>query len=246
VTRTVVIDAFPERAGRYVRDHVVVAVDVIRATTTAVTAVALGRRCFPVATVAEAHALRARLPGALLVGELGGEVPAGFDLGNSPAALARRTDVERTVILLSSSGTKLLDAAREAPAVYLASLRNAAAVGTALHAWQGSIAVIGAGSRGEFRMEDALGCAWVAAGLLDAGWAPADARTREIVERWRDAPATVCASGRSADYLRRTGQQDDLEFVLAHVNDLDVACGLVDGEVVALPPPAQRAAGGAA
>src|SRR6266511_4253907 len=70
--KTVVIDCFPESAARYVDDHVIVAVDVIRATTTATTAVALGRRCFPVPSLEAALPLAARLDNPLIVGEPGG------------------------------------------------------------------------------------------------------------------------------------------------------------------------------
>ncbi len=233
---TVVIDAFPERARRYVDGHVVVAVDVIRATTTAVTAVAGGRRCFPVTSVAAALRLRARLGDPLLIGELHGEVPESFDGGNSPAALAVRTDVSRAVVLLSSSGTKLLHSARNAEVVYLACFRNAAALARHLAGRYRRIAVIGAGSRGEFRREDQVCCAWVAGALMDAGYEATDARTREIVTRWRAAPASVCAEGRSADFLRRTDQLADLAFVLEHVNDVEGVFALRDGEVVAVPP----------
>ena len=44
---TVVIDCFPESAKKYRDSHAIVAVDVIRATTTVVTAVSLGWECFP-------------------------------------------------------------------------------------------------------------------------------------------------------------------------------------------------------
>jgi len=233
--RTVVIDAFPESADRYVADHAIVAVDVIRATTTAVTSLALGRRCFPVASRAAAFELRARLEDALLAGELHGLTPEGFDVGNSPAMLLGRSDVHRPLILLSSSGTKLVHAARNAPAVYLACFRNAAAVARHLAGQPRRIAVIGAGSRGEFRKEDQICSAWVAAGLLEAGYEAADARTAEIVDRWGEAPAAACAEGASADYLRRSKQLADLDFVLTHVNDVDTACILVAGEVIALP-----------
>jgi 2-phosphosulfolactate phosphatase len=234
---TVVIDALPESARRWVATHAVVAVDVIRATTTAVTAVALGRRCFPVSSIAAAHGLRAQLDGALLAGELNGNTPRGFDLGNSPAAIAQRTDIHRPLILLSSSGTQLLDAARTAPAVYLACFRNAVALGRQLAGQHPRIAVIGAGSRGEFRIEDQICCAWVAAALLEAGYEAADVSTREVVARWRSAPATAAATGRSAEYLRRTHQMQDLDFVLGHVNDLDMCCTLAEDEIVALPAP---------
>jgi len=234
VRGTVVIDALPERAGRYVADHAVVAIDVIRATTTAVTVATLGRRCFPVPSVEDALRLRARIGDALLGGELQGDTPEGFDVGNSPVALAARDDVDRPLILLSSSGTRLLHAVRHADAVYVACLRNAAAVARHLVGRHRRIAVIGAGSRGEFRREDKVCCAWIAAALVDAGYAPADASTARLVARWGTAGVAACAHGRSADYLRRTDQLADLDFVLAHVNDLDEAFALAGDEVVAV------------
>jgi len=234
VRGTVVIDAFPERAGRYVADHAVVAIDVIRATTTVVTVATLGRRCFPVPSIEDALRLRARLGDALLGGELHGDTPAGFDVGNSPAALAARDDVDRPLILLSSSGTRLLHAVRDAGAVYVACLRNAAAVARHLVGRHRRIAVLGAGSREEFRKEDRVCCAWIAAALVESGYEPADARTAGLVARWGSAPAAACAGGRSADYLRRTDQLADLDFVLTHVNDLDEAFALAGDEVVAV------------
>ena len=233
--RTVVIDALPERAPRYVADHAVVAIDVIRATTTAVTVVALGRRCFCVPSIPEALRVRGGLDGALLGGELGGRTPDGFDVGNSPTTLAARTDVHRPLVLLSSSGTRLLHAVRDAENVYLACFRNAAAVARHVAIRHRRIALIGAGSRGQFRTEDQICCAWIAALLLEAGYEVANARTSAVVARWGGAPAAACASGASADYLRRSDQVADLDFVLTHVNDLDsVVTLLADGEVVAL------------
>src|SRR5215218_7863176 len=122
--RTVVIDCFPESLPRYREGHAIVAIDVIRATTTAVTGVALNRRCFPTPSLEVAVPLAARLDNPLLVGELGGNMPYGFDLTNSPAALACRSDVSRPMILLSTSGTKVLSKAKGCDAVYVACLRN--------------------------------------------------------------------------------------------------------------------------
>src|ERR1017187_2000053 len=99
---SVVIDCFPESAPRYNHGYAIVAVDVIRATTTIATAVSLGRRCFPVASREAAWGLSAGLHNPLLAGELGGVVPAGFEMDNSPAELAQRTDNSRPLILLSS------------------------------------------------------------------------------------------------------------------------------------------------
>jgi 2-phosphosulfolactate phosphatase len=193
----------------------------MRATTTAVTIVWSGRRCLPVPSVEAAHAVAARLDRPLLVGEWGGESPDGFDLQNSPSAMEARTDIERPAVLLSTSGTRLLFEATSADAVYAASLRNVSAQVAYLAEHHPKVAVIGAGTKGEFRREDQFGCARIAAGLLDAGYRADDDRTLEIVERWRDAPVEACADGRSAEYLRRTGQLDDLEFVLTRIDDVD-------------------------
>jgi len=83
------------------------------------------------------------------------------------------------------------------------------------------VAVIGAGSRAQFREEDQLCCAWIAEGLLGLGYEPQDDRTADIISRWSGAPLTEITRGASADYLRRTNQIKDLEFILTHVNDLD-------------------------
>jgi 2-phosphosulfolactate phosphatase len=228
----VVIECFPESAPRYRSDHAIVVIDVIRATTTAITAASLGRRVFPVPSIEAAVPLAARLDRPLLVGELGGNMPYGFDVTNSPAALAERTDVERPMILLSTSGTKLLDAAGGAEGVYPACLRNVSALAAHLVREHENVAVIGAGTRGEFREEDQLCCSWIAARLLDAGFEPARIDTERLVERWRDSPVDGLTVSNSVTYLRDTGQLQDLDFILAHVDDIDEVYAYDGTEIV--------------
>jgi 2-phosphosulfolactate phosphatase len=236
MARRVVIDCFPSSAARYTRDHAIVAVDVIRATTLAVTAVAAGRRCFVAADLAGAFSLREGLGGAILAGELKGDMPDGFDLNNSPSDLDLRTDTEVPVVTLSTSGTRLmLEAARSRHGAYAACFRNYSATARHLATHQGPVAVIGAGSRSEFREEDQMCCAWIAGQLVEAGFQPADQGTADIIERWRGAPASACDAGASVGYLRRTGQLRDRDFILGHVDDLQTICGLDGNEIVRLP-----------
>jgi 2-phosphosulfolactate phosphatase len=229
---TVIIDCFPECAARYRSGHAVVAIDVVRATTTAITAVAAGRRCFVVPTVEAAFRLAAKLDHPLLVGEQRGVMPEGFDINNSPAALLARDDLHRPAILLSSSGTRLCHEAQACEAAYLACLRNYASVARHLAGRFANIAVIGAGTKGEFREEDQMCCAWVADILTDLGYQPDGRTTEAIIERWRGATAEDWVHGKSAAYLRRSGQLEDLEFILDHVDDLDALFALRDGEVI--------------
>jgi 2-phosphosulfolactate phosphatase len=230
--KTLVIDCFPESVQSYKNGYAIVAVDVIRATTTAVTAAALGRKCFPVQSLEAAVPLAARLTNPLLVGELGGSMPYGFDLNNSPADLECRTDIHRPMILLSTSGTRVICGSEEWQAVYVACLRNYRALIAYLAEHHPTVALIGAGSRGEFREEDQLCCAWIAEGLLAAGYQPQNGRTSAIIKRWSGVPVDVITEGASADYLRNSGQVRDLEYILTHVNDLNEVYRFERGQVV--------------
>ena len=221
MTKEVVIDCFPESLENYRNGYAIVAVDIIRATTTAVTGVALGRRCFPAPTLEAAVPLAAKLTNPLLMGELGGSMPYGFDMNNSPAKLESRTDIHRPMLLLSTSGTRLICGAQESQAMYVACLRNYRATAVYLAAHHPKVAVIGAGSRGEFREEDQLGCAWIAEILLSNGYEPQDPRTISIIEQWSGASVEAIVEGASAEYLRNSGQSEDLDFILTHVDDLD-------------------------
>jgi 2-phosphosulfolactate phosphatase len=234
MSETVVIDCFPSNVVRYAPDHAIVAVDVIRATTVAVTAVAEGRRCFAAADLADAFALRDRIGGALLAGEQKGDMPVGFDLNNSPADLVLRSDGARPLVMLSTSGTDLMLAAGRSPNVALvACFRNFSAVAKRLVIHPGPVAIIGAGSRKEFREEDQMCCAWVAELLVKAGFRPAGRQTSEIIERWRGVPAAACDASNSVGYLRRSGQLRDRDFIVSHVDDLDLVCSIEGNEIVA-------------
>ena len=231
MAKTVVIDCFPESARRY-RQYAVVAIDVIRATTTAITAAAAGWRCFPVPTLEAAREAADRLEDPLLCGEVAGIMPPGFHLNNSPAAVAERSDVHRPLILLSSSGTRLIYEGRYCDEVYVACFRNYRAVANHVAARHERVALIGAGSLRQFREEDQMCCAWIADLLLASGFTPENSGTMDIIGRWRGVPANACAAFQSAEYLRRSRQTRDLDFTLSHINDLDASYTVQNGEVV--------------
>lgn len=231
--KTFLIDCLPESAHRCKNGWAVVAVDVIRATTMAITAVSMGRRCYPVDTLDAAFRLAGKLDNPLLAGELAGEMPAGFEMNNSPAELANRRDISRPLIMLSSSGTRLIMNARGCDALYLGCFRNSASLSRRLgRGTHSKIALLGAGSRGEFREEDQIGCAWIGAKLVEAGYFPSNKRTLEILNRWGAADASACLVSRSVGYLRKTNQLADLDFILDKIDDLEETFILQNEEVV--------------
>ena len=233
--KSVVIDYLPECVQRYRPEWAVVAVDVIRATTTAITGAATGRRCFPVPTIEAALALAQAFDNPLLAGESGGKLPAAFEMDNSPAELVDRTDTDRPLVLVSSSGTKVVHEAAGCEAIYLASFRNYSVLADYIAARHARVAVIGAGSLGEFREEDQICCAWIAAGLMRRGYVSENPETEALVRRWRGARPEACMVSRSVDFLRRTGRMRDLDFVLTHIDDLKSVFTVRDGEVHMIP-----------
>ena len=219
--KVVAIDYSDSGFGFEGRWSSVVAVDVIRAATTAITAVTGGRRCFPVPSLEAAVPLAARLDNPLLAGELGGAMPYGFELQNSPAAIATREDVERPLLLLSTSGTRLMHEAAQNHVTYAACLRNAAAQARHLAARDESVLLVGAATRGEFREEDMLCCARIGRALVEGGYRARDAQTEEIIERWGAADDDAFVCGASVAYLDATNQRADLDFILGHIDDLE-------------------------
>ena len=146
-------------------------------------------------------------------------------------------------MLVSSSGTKLIHEATGCEAVYLGCFRNHSVLAGYLTQRHARVAVIGAGSKGEFREEDQICCAWIAAGLMGRGHLPASPQTADVVRRWRDAPPGACLGSRSVDFLRRTSQLGDLDFILTHIDDRREVFEVRDGEVKVIREPARTTGG---
>src|SRR5262249_17947241 len=114
---------------------VCVVFDVLRATSSMVTALANGAAAiFPVAEISEALALRRDRPDLLLAGEregvrisrdLSDGVP--FDFGNSPREFTRDKVQGRTIAMTTTNGTRALRACARASKVFIGSFLNLAA-----------------------------------------------------------------------------------------------------------------------
>jgi 2-phosphosulfolactate phosphatase len=143
-----------------------IVVDVLRATSTIVQALASGyRRVLCCAEVDEALALREEVSDAVLAGErLAASIP-GFDLGNSPRDFLEPRG--ETLILTTTNGTRaVIAAAARCDAVLLGSLLNLDAVAAAACAGGEDVTVVCAGVEGERALDDAY-CAGRIAELLN-------------------------------------------------------------------------------
>jgi 2-phosphosulfolactate phosphatase len=241
VSKSFAIDALPERAAHYRGDHALVVVDVFRATTVILTALAHGHDVHPAGSVSEALSAAAELPDPVLMGEQRGLMPSGFQLDNSPAAI-EKLEGRQPIVLLTSSGTVLLSNCEGAAAVYVACLRNLHATADHLAAHEHRVALLGAGTQGQPRPEDQLVCAWIGGYLEDHGFAPETDRTNQELRRYRGADISQVIEGSvSTTWLRSVHKNDDVDFVLRHVDDLTCVAMFDDGRVRLL----SRAASGA-
>lgn len=137
-------------------------VDVLRASTSLITALAHGaREAMPVGEVEDARRLAAARAGALLAGERGSDPPAGFDLGNSPLEFTRERVGGRTLVFTTSNGTRALLAVRQAAAIGVAGFVNLTAAADWACGQGRDVVVVCAGELGERSFEDE-----VCAGLL--------------------------------------------------------------------------------
>jgi 2-phosphosulfolactate phosphatase len=107
---------------------VVAIIDVFRAFTTAAVALANGAsRIIMVSGVEEALALRDAGIVDLVMGEVQGAAPIGFDLGNSPFEASRIDFTGKTVVQRTSAGTRGIAAANHATRLYASALVTAKA-----------------------------------------------------------------------------------------------------------------------
>ena len=113
----------------------VVAVDVLRAFTTAAYAFAAGaRQIFLCGDVDEALAFKAANSGVLAMGEDHGRRIAGFDFSNSPVEVSKAKLAGVTLVQRTSAGTRGVVAAGAATRLWCASLVTASATAAAVGA----------------------------------------------------------------------------------------------------------------
>jgi 2-phosphosulfolactate phosphatase len=195
---------------------VAVVIDVLRATTTMIHALAAGcRAVLPCAEVEEARELASRLqPGpVLLAGERGGRPLEGFDLGNSPGEFTPARCRGRTLILTTSNGTRALLRAAPAERVLVAAFVNLSAVCEQLGRDARPIHVVCAGEGGEVALEDTLLAGALVERLCGAGPLSINDGARLawdcFAQHRGDLPGAI-AAGHGGARMRELGYDDDV------------------------------------
>ncbi|KAF1086451.1 putative 2-phosphosulfolactate phosphatase [Sporotomaculum syntrophicum] len=225
--------------------------DVLRATSTIVTALASGyRRVYPVADAGTALVM-AHKHGFVPAGERGGDKIAGFPHGNSPLEFIGGPNVGisndaqkcNVLILTTTNGTKAIRWAESAYKVFTGSLLNARAVAQAVLREGLDVSLVCAGTGGRFSLEDTLGAGFVFMEImkhlngedssrLAAGMAVDDLpiAAYELARFYYHDPLSGLMAGRHGQRLLRRGLEDDLRWC-AQLNRYDIA-PVLSGEFI--------------
>ena len=147
-----------------------IVIDLLRATSTITAAIHNGcRRVVPVEDAKDAFkkAKKLSLSGqAVTGGERDGVKLPGFDFGNSPLEYGRERIGGKSLVMCTTNGTRAIKKALSADTVYLGCLNNALAVAK-ITAWKGQdTAIVCAGTRLSFSVDDVVAAGAIISRLI--------------------------------------------------------------------------------
>jgi 2-phosphosulfolactate phosphatase len=141
---------------------VAVIIDVLRASSTIVTALSNGcNRILPVSSSEDARVVVRSLPekGFLLGGEENGVKISNFDLGNSPLEYSRDVVMNKDIVFTTTNGAKAIELAKKADEIVICTFLNISSASRYLLdelKTKGGIVIICAGMRGGYSVEDVV------------------------------------------------------------------------------------------
>lgn len=134
---------------------IVVVIDILRATSCMVTALAHGvEAIIPVATLEECKALGEK--GYLTAAERDGKKAAGFDLGNSPFSYMDNNLKGKTIAVTTTNGTQAIVQSSDAFQIVVGAFLNITALAHYLKAGEKPVVAVCAGWKGQVNAEDTI------------------------------------------------------------------------------------------
>jgi 2-phosphosulfolactate phosphatase len=207
-------------AGKAVnRGDLVVVIDVLRTTTSIVTALANGAKSvIPTETLKEAYRLHRKHPDYVLVGERNGRKPEGFDFGNSPQELASEQVHGKDLIITTTNGTKALIGSKQAKWVLSGAFLNAGAIAKKAveisDKEQVGISFVLAGEEDRFSLEDFI-CAGAIIERFRGNYAHFSDEILGALLAFKQIKSNLyenIAKGEHARHLIELGFRRDIEF----------------------------------
>ena len=198
----------------------VVIIDVLRASSTIVTALANGCRGFiPILSPdkAKKKAQEFQNERVLLGGEREGIKIEGFDLGNSPREYKKEVAKGKTIIFSTTNGVKTLEMVKGAHRIIIGSFLNLQAVCDYCTNYEGDILIICAGRKGKFSLEDTA-CAGMMINSLkdvfpgDHQEIDANLTAQLLYVKFGNNILEILRKSQHGRYLESIGLGEDLKF----------------------------------
>ena len=198
-----------------VREKVVVVVDILRATSTMVTAFAHGMAAIrPVAQVEECRALQHQ--GYLTAGERDGIKIEDFDFGNSPFDYQQDALRGKSLAMTTTNGTVAIEQAKGARELIIGAFLNIRAVRDHIRQQEHDVLVVCAGWKGHVNLEDTLFAGALLTDVSPEWQAGSDAAL--LAKTLYTQAQTDClgflAQSAHVQRLGKMGLQRDIEFCL--------------------------------
>ena len=198
----------------------VVVIDVLRASSTIVTALANGCNGFiPILSPEKVRekAQQFEKEKILLGGEREGKKIEGFDLGNSPREYKREAVQDKTIIFSTTNGVKTLEMIKGAQRIVIGSFLNLQAVCHYCTNYQGDILIICAGREGRFSLEDTACAGMIIHSLRDVfpgvyQGVDANLTAQLLYEKFGYNILEILRKAQHGRYLESIGLSEDLKF----------------------------------
>ena len=199
-----------------------IVIDVFRAYSAAAYALVAGAsRIILAAEVQEAREIAAAIPDSVLMGEVDGVRPTGFQLGNSPGEIQAEPEllVGRTIVHRSSAGTRCARAALDngADPVFVSSLVVATATASAVADYP-EVTIVASGIGGNAVAAEDVICSDLLTELLLTGTADGAAAGEAVATHDR-ARSLRAATFAHPDDVRLCCSVDRFSFAMQAIND---------------------------
>lgn len=218
-----------------IKDSIVVIIDVFRATSTIAAALHNGAaEIIPVDTVAKCIELGAQMPNSLTAGERDGKVAEGLQHGNSPLEYPRDFIENKSLVLTTTNGTRLLHMCSDANEIITGSFLNLGAVCDYLVSQKKNVLLACASWKDRYNLEDSL----FAGAVYDAIGAHFEMNcdsTRAATHLYKAAKNDLYAFIQDSSHflrLSKFGLQYDMEYC-CKINEHNVLVKLVEDKLVA-------------
>jgi len=207
----------------HLREKNVVVIDVLRSSTTIVTALANGaREVIPVASVENAVKISGSLFGDVTLrgGERQGKIIDGFNLGNSPLEYSQGTVQGKSIIYCTTNGTVAIVKAKYARNLVIGAFVNLSKVVEFIRELDQDVMIICAGNQlafGNFSLEDTVCGGMIIDEVIrmkghDIEFTDGSTAAHMLYKKHSKSLGKMIRSSSHGQYLKELGFSEDLEL----------------------------------